>query len=119
MLLLPTILLLVILHCGRCQSATAPSEFLRSFLNRPGLLPDAPGGGARGPREPLSRDTLSFSVVVDNWSKYSLVYSQYAVTEGALDARDEKKSFIMFLQEHDFCFVACKITQPYNEASVL
>ena len=88
MLLLPTILLLI-LHCGRCQSA-APSEFLRSFLNRPGLLPDAKG--AEGPREPLSRDTLSFSIVVDNWSKYSLVYSQYAVTEGALDARDEIKS---------------------------
>ena len=89
MLLLPTIL--VILLCGRCQSA-APSEFLRSFLNRPGLLPDAKG--AKGPREPLSKDTLSFSVVVDNWSKYSLVYSQYAVTEGALDARYEKKSSI-------------------------
>ena len=95
MLLLPTILLLLVLHCGRCQSATAPSEFLRSFLNRPGLLPDA--ANARGPREPLSRDTLSFSVVVDNWSKYSLVYSQYAVTEGALDARDEKTEFYHYV----------------------
>ena len=94
-MLLPTILLLHSLS-GGCQSAAAtkpapPSEFLRSFLNRPQLLPNAPG--AKGPREPLSEDTLSFSVIVDNWSKYSLVYTQYAVTEGALEARDEIKSF--------------------------
>ena len=98
MMLLPTILLLLHSLSGWCQSAAtatkpaSPSEFLRSFLNRPHLLPNAPGG-AKGPREPLSEDTLSFSVIVDNWSKYSLVYTQYAVTEGALDARDEIMSF--------------------------
>ena len=96
MMLLQTILLLLHSLSGWCQSATtkpaSPSEFLRSFLNRPHLLPNAPGG-AKGPREPLSEDTLSFSVIVDNWSKYSLVYTQYAVTEGALDAREDIESF--------------------------
>ena len=93
--LLPTVLL-VLLHflSGWRRSeaaAAAPSEFLQSFLKRPKFLPNA--AGARGPREPLSDDTLSFSVIVDNWSKYSLVYTQYAVTEGVLDARDDARSF--------------------------
>ena len=117
MMLLPTILLLLHSLSGWCQSAAAatkpasPSEFLRSFLNRPHLLPNAPGG-AKGPREPLSEDTLSFSVIVDNWSKYSLVYTQYAVTEGALDARDEIMSFPAVLQE-----LLCLIGVFYIEIS--
>ena len=93
MLLQTTLLLLLSFLSGWCQSASAPSEFLRSFLNRPHLLPNAPGGAAKGPTEPLSDDTLSFSVVVDNWSKYSLVYTQYAVTEGALEPRNGNEEF--------------------------
>ena len=103
MLLQTTLLLLLSVLSGWCQSASAPSEFLRSFLNRPHLLPNAPGGGAKGPREPLSDDTLSFSVVVDNWSKYSLVYTQYAVTEGALEPRDEHEEFSQQLRS--ICFI--------------
>ena len=88
--LLPTVLLLLHFLSGWRRSeaaAAAPSEFLQSFLKRPKLLPSA--AGAKGPREPLPDDTLSFSVIVDNWSKYSLVYTQYAVTEGVLDDRDD------------------------------
>ena len=49
---------------------------------------------------------------MDNWSKYSLVYTQYAVTEGALDARDEIMSFPAVLQE-----LLCLIGVFYIEIS--
>ena len=71
-----------IIPVARSQTA-APSEFFQSFLDRPKLLRNA--AGAKGPRRAVSKSLMSVSLIVDNWSKYSLVYTAYAVPEGDLN----------------------------------
>jgi hypothetical protein len=79
------VLLAAVLSSSCCLAASTnppPSEFLQSFLDRPNLLQNA--SGARGPRKKISKNLAAVSLVVDNWSKYSLVYTAYAVTQGLL-----------------------------------
>lgn len=59
-----------------------PNEFLRSFLSRSHLLRNA--SNLSGPRPP-GGIIPSLTLVVENWSPYSLVYTAHKVAKGALE----------------------------------
>ncbi len=77
------LLLLWLPSLAQCGKFNEPSEFLRSFMTRPQLLPNS--STVSGPHR-LRRDSPVVDVVVENWSPYSLVYKAHTVQEGDFDS---------------------------------
>ncbi len=65
---MPSLLLVLLLLSS--ADGRGPSEFLRSFLTRPQLLPNAKT--ASGPHDRPGSNVLCLDLAVDNWSPYML-----------------------------------------------
>ena len=96
------VLLLLLVSPSSSRKHNEPSEFLRSFLTRPGLLEET--RGASGPRRPCRGGALCLDLVVDNWSFFRMAHSGHSVSPDALEAAFPPRD--MAPQRRDFALRA-------------